>query len=79
MSTQEEIQFSDIFGLAPYKEGDPEPAYSKNIILLKIPATQKDNSSHLEIFENIGFLIDNIIRTYKGDVNDLKVLTDLKN
>ena len=79
MSELDVIQFSDIFGLTPYSGGAYEATVSKNIILLKIPTTQDGNSNHLEIYENIGFLIENIIRNYRGEVKDLKVLKDLKN
>ena len=44
------------------------------MILLKIPVTKKHNLNNLEIYENLGFLIDNIIKNYKGEVKDLKYL-----
>jgi len=42
------------------------------MILLKIPVTKKPNLNNLEIYENLGFLIDNIIKNYKEEVKDLK-------
>jgi len=74
MTQEDVISFTEIFGLTPYSGGAYEASVSKNILLIKIPARQKSNSNHLEIYENIGLLIDNIIKNYKGEVKDLKVL-----
>ena len=68
------ISFTDIFGLVPFSGGAYEASAPKNIILVKIPATLKSNSNHLEIYENIGLLINNIIRNYSGEVKDFKDL-----
>ena len=37
----------------------------------------KNQSNDLEVFENVGFLIKNIIKNHQGVDKDLKFLTDL--
>ena len=72
------ISFTDIFGLVPFSGGAYEASAFKNIILVKIPSKYKSNSNHLQIYENIGLLVKNIIKNYSGEVKDLKLLKDLK-
>ena len=76
ISQQEILSFSEVFGLFPCHQDNHEGFYYNHNLIVNFPTSTKSHSNHVEVYENIGFMINNIIKNLRGEEKNLKILKD---
>ena len=61
------ISVSHVFGVFPYDADINQAINDVNNNIISVPASMKSNSTPIEVYESIGLLVDNVIKSHKGE------------